>query len=493
MAVATESPPEEAVAAEAEPEAADPNAAPPPSPAGPSSVLVGIGLNEETMQRVRDAGSFDVSTDFSHIPRAHVVAISTRSDRGQTPSIPEDVNPAEDTVVVICHPGGEETAIALMQQGCEGVIAEGNEGALSAFVDPETHTDVLVEGFLESQERGGAGNGRYRDPVTNLPETASFELRLSELIEAGPPPNLLLLQISNLEDARLRTDTRAINLVRRRLASFFSDAARRCECEIFSLSDATFAILDGARCINDAEALAEELIQITEAFRPAGLTLHLAVGAASASEESEAATVQEQAEHAVMAASRGDESAFATADQVALLLASVTEYNVAQLLVSMVDQKLPNPEGHSTRVADLACDIGRELGLGDADLSNLRLAALLHEVGRIPLGDSDDQVGDDYPERGARYVAASAGPEIADAIRHQGEHWDGEGPNGLDEITIPLDARIIAIADAADNWLHPADPAEAMVPAALVDKLEEGSRTRFDPDLVRIAQRLFGA
>ena len=177
-----------------------------------------------------------MSTDLSHIPRAHVVAISTRSERGQTPAIPEDVNPAEDTVVVICHPGGEATALALMQQGCEGVIAEGNESALSAYVDPDTHTAMLVEGFRESQERGAAGSGRYRDPITNLPETASFELRLSELIEAGPPPNLLLLQISNLEDARLRTDTRAINLARRRLANFFSDAARRCEYEIFSLS-----------------------------------------------------------------------------------------------------------------------------------------------------------------------------------------------------------------------------------------------------------------
>ena len=492
MAVATESPPEEAVAPESEPEAAAPSAAPPSAPAS-SSLLVGVGLNDETMQRIRDVGSFEVSTDFSHIPRAHVVAISTRSERGQTPSIPEDVNPTEDTVVVICHPGGEETAIALLQQGCEGVIAEGNEGALGAFVNPETHTDVLIEGFLESQQRGASGSGRYRDPVTNLPETDSFELRLSELIEAGPPPNLILLQISNLEDARLRTDTRAINLVRRRLASFFSDAARRCECEIFSLSDATFAILDGARCINDAEALADELIQITEAFRPAGLTLHLAVGAASASEESEAATVQEQAEHAVMAAARGNQSAYATADQVALLLASVTEYNVAQLLVSMVDQKLPNPEGHSSRVADLASDIGRELGLQDADLSNLRLAALLHEIGRIPLGDGERQDGDDYSERGARYVAASAGPEIADAIRHQGEHWDGEGPNGLDEVTIPLDSRIIAIADAADNWLHPPNPGDAVAPSALGAKFEEGSATRFDPDLVRIAQRLFGA
>ena len=58
-----------------------------------------------------------------------------------------------------------------------------------------------------------------------------------------------------------------MNPVRRRLASFFSDAARRCECEIFSLSDATFAILDGPRA-NDAEALANPMLARAKPSKP---------------------------------------------------------------------------------------------------------------------------------------------------------------------------------------------------------------------------------
>lgn len=491
MAVATEAPPEQDAAADV---AADTGAATEsaPPPARATKILVGIGLDQPTMQRVSEAAAFDVSTEAAHIPRAHLIAISTRGEGGQTPAIPDDVDPADTPVVVICHPGGEEIALALMQQGCAGVIAEGNENALGAYVDPDTHTAVLVEGFLENQSKESSGTGRYRDPVTHLPEMASFEVRLGELIEAGPPPNVILMQVSNLESARAMTDNRAINLVRRRLASFIAEAAHRCSSEVFSLDEATFGVLDGTRCITDIEAFAREMIEITEAFQPAGLQLRLAVGAVTASEESKATAVHEQANHAVMAAGRGTESAFVTADQVTVLMASVTEYNVAQLLVSSVDQQIPNPDGHSGRVSDLACDIGRELGYQGDDLSNLQLASLLHEVGRIPLEGSEEEDTSDYPERGAQYILASAGPEIADAVRYQAERWDGQGPAGLPGDEIPTGARVIAIADAADNWLHPPNPTEAMGSAELVEKIQAGSGTQFDPEIVEAALRLFG-
>ena len=482
MTVTTEAPPKQDAGA-------SPAAAPPA--ARPTGILVGIGLDAATTQRITNAGVFDVSTEPAHIPRAHLVAISTRPVNGQPPSVPEDVDAVDTPVVVICHPGGEENALSLMQQGCSGVVAEGNEGALAAFENPEAHTDILVEGFLEKQGQG-QGAGRYRDPVTNLLETASFEVRLVEMIEAGPPPNVILMQVSNLETARALTDSRAVNLVRRRLASFFSDAAQQCGAELFSLDEATFALLDGKRCITDAATLASEMIAITEAFRPAGLQLHLAVGAVSASEESDPIFVQEQAEYAVMAAARGNASAFVTADQVTVLLASATEYNVAQLLVGLVDQKLPNPDGHSGRVSDLACAIAREHGFADDDLTNLQLAALLHDIGRISLDGSDqDALG--YPERGARYVVASAGPEIADAIRHQAERWDGEGPGGLSQDEIPLGARIIAIADAADTWLHPPEATDAVPATEIGVKIQDAAGSQFDPALVETALRVFAA
>jgi HD-GYP domain-containing protein (c-di-GMP phosphodiesterase class II) len=473
--------------------AADAGAQAPQAPVRAVGLLVGIELNDATLGRIRDSGIFDVSDDTSQLRSAKIVALSTRAGRGQVPRIPSEVDPEETPVVVICHPGGEESAATLMQQGCAGVVAEGNEPALGSFLDPDRYTDVLVEGYREQHDKGSGGAAaRNRDPITSLPEIASFEMRLSELAEAGTPPNVLMMQITNLERARERSDNRAVNLLRRRLASFYSDAARRHSCEVFSLSESMFAVLDGSQLLLDPEGFAKELIQITEAFRPAGIKLQLAIGAVISSAESDVMAIRDQAQQAVLAASQAGESAYVTADQVTVLLASATEYNVAQLLVSLVEQNSPNPPGHGSRVADLAADMASEVGYQGRDLSNLRLAALLHDLGRIALNEEAPVTDESVPERGARYVLASAGPEIADAIRYQAERWDGAGPSTLIEDDIPLAARIIAIAKAADTWLHPPEGEQAVAPADMIEKIKADSGTRFDPGLAETAVRLFG-
>jgi GGDEF domain-containing protein len=382
-----------------------------------------------------------------------------------------------------------------MQLGCAGVVAEGNERALAAFVDPEQFTDAMVEGFLErlGKSRTG-GRGKHRDPVTNLPEVASFEVRLGEFIEAGTAPNVVMMQITNISDAQGRTDRHAIDLLRRRLANSYSDAARRNGCEVFILGQATFAVLDGAQHLVDIEPFARDLITITEAFKPAGVKLRLAVGAVTAKAGSEVMAIREQADQAMTAAAQADESAFVTAEQVTVLLASSTEYQVAEQLARRVDAQLPYPDGHSARVADLAAGIGREIGYQGRELSSLRLAALLHDVGKIASEGTADSggAGSDFAERGARYVLAGAGPEVADAIRYQTERWDGQGPNGLAEGDIPLGARIICIADTTDGWLHPPEGTDALTPDALVEQIGNGSGSVFDPALADTALRLLG-
>jgi len=492
MTTMTDAPPEQAEASASAPTAGADSQAAGGRPAG---LLVGIGLNDATRERIRTDGGFEVSDDADRASAADIVAITTRSERGQVPRMPADVDPERTPIVVLCHPGGEQTAVELMQHGCTGVVAEGNEQALVSFVDPERHTTVLVEGFLENQgvARSGHSN-RHHDPVTNLPEIASFEMRLGEFIEAGTPPNIVMMEITNLDKARERTDSRTVNLLRRRLASFYRDAASRYSSEVFSLGEEGFAVLDGAQLLVDPKGFATELIQITEAFRPAGVKLQLAVGAAIAGAEGGVMAIRDQAEQAVKAAAQTGESAYVTAEEVTALLASSTEFKVAELLVSMVDQIGPNPPGHCNRVADLAADIAREYGWQDRDMCTLRLAALMHEVGRIPLGDNAaPEDHESRAERGARYVNASSGPEIAEAIRYQDERWDGAGPAAIVEDDIPLSARIIAIAKNTDSWLNPPTGETALGPADVMEKLQSMSGSVFDPSLTETAIRLFSA
>jgi putative nucleotidyltransferase with HDIG domain len=131
-------------------------------------------------------------------------------------------------------------------------------------------------------------------------------------------------------------------------------------------------------------------------------------------------------------------------------------------LASAIDAKDPYTRGHSERVARLAVEIGRELGLDETTLRSLEFGGILHDVGKI--GIPEQVLGKPArltPEEFALVRShALIGAEIVEgveflqgaepAIRHHHERWDGTGyPDGLAGEAIPLIARIL---NAADTW-----------------------------------------
>ncbi len=131
-------------------------------------------------------------------------------------------------------------------------------------------------------------------------------------------------------------------------------------------------------------------------------------------------------------------------------------------LASAIDAKDPTTRGHAERVAALAVDIGRELGVGADALAALEYAGVLHDIGKIGVPDAilakrtpltPDEVAlvRDHPRIGAEIVA---GVEFlrgaVPAIRGHHERWDGGGyPDALAGDEIPLVARVV---NAADTW-----------------------------------------
>ena len=97
--------------------------------------------------------------------------------------------------------------------------------------------------------------------------------------------------------------------------------------------------------------------------------------------------------------------------------------------------------------------IAESVGLKGREVSSLKLAALLHDAGRVVEpqdGEDLDDALQSSAERAARFALTSGGEAVAKAVQHQRERWDGEGPDGLAGEDIPLGARIIAAADAID-------------------------------------------
>jgi HD-GYP domain-containing protein (c-di-GMP phosphodiesterase class II) len=150
--------------------------------------------------------------------------------------------------------------------------------------------------------------------------------------------------------------------------------------------------------------------------------------------------------------------------------------------------------GHGDRVAALAEPVALELGWDRERIRSLRWAAPLHDVGKVKirpqlLGKSGpltvDEVAEirSHPAAGAQLVLPLR--RFHDALPYvlfHHERWDGEGyPAGLSGRRIPIEARILAIADAFDAMISPRPYRGALTHGDALAEVEDGAGTQFDP------------
>jgi putative nucleotidyltransferase with HDIG domain len=166
-------------------------------------------------------------------------------------------------------------------------------------------------------------------------------------------------------------------------------------------------------------------------------------------------------------------------------------------LTDAVDAKSPWTRGHSERVTAYAMAIGRELGLSETQMKTLRLAGLLHDVGKIgtydAILDKPDRLTPEefalvkqHPDKGARIIEdIKQLRDVAEVIRYHHERMDGKGyPYGVKGEAIPLLSRILAVADSFDSMTtdRPYRPAPGEEYA--VKELRRCAGTQFDPRVV---------
>jgi putative nucleotidyltransferase with HDIG domain len=158
------------------------------------------------------------------------------------------------------------------------------------------------------------------------------------------------------------------------------------------------------------------------------------------------------------------------ANATALLLASLDAHGVEleqrgefiERMADALEAQDAYVTGHSRRVARHATRIARELGLSNAEAAKVRLAAAIHDVGKLAVPSSilnkpgtlterEFAVIKRHADEGARIVSVLGDPELTAIVRHHHERMDGNGyPAGLVGEEIPLGARIIAVADTFD-------------------------------------------
>ena len=168
-------------------------------------------------------------------------------------------------------------------------------------------------------------------------------------------------------------------------------------------------------------------------------------------------------------------------------------------IINTLNKKSKREEAHSKRVSEICERMGDALGLKENKIKELKAVGQIHDIGKIVIADdvlnkpgklTDDEWAEmkRHAETGYRILStANDMSEMAEYVLHHHERWDGKGyPKGLKGEAIPLESRIIAIADAYDAMTSDRPYREAISRDAAIEEIRKNAGTQFDPELVEI-------
>jgi putative nucleotidyltransferase with HDIG domain len=172
---------------------------------------------------------------------------------------------------------------------------------------------------------------------------------------------------------------------------------------------------------------------------------------------------------------------------------------VLEILSKYLEASDPYTKGHSTRVAELAVATASEMCLSSREIDNIRVAALLHDVGKIEisgdvlhkaaqLSESEREYVDSHSERGARLLS-SVGSVLQEVVpivlSHHKYFADSIASDGQpNSEAIPLGARIVAVADSFDAMTSDRPYRRAKPPWEALEEIVRNSGKQFDPKVV---------
>jgi diguanylate cyclase (GGDEF)-like protein len=180
--------------------------------------------------------------------------------------------------------------------------------------------------------------------------------------------------------------------------------------------------------------------------------------------------------------------------------------DVVAALASALQERDRYTGDHSESVVDLTARVGDALALGSDEVSCIRTAALLHDIGKVgvpdeilhkngPLDEREWEIMRQHPAIGERILRAIPGMgAVARIVRHEHERWDGNGyPDGLAGTEIPVGSRIILACDAYHAMTSDRPYRKAMDHADAMAELSSNAGTQFDPEVVEgLIGYLFG-
>jgi diguanylate cyclase (GGDEF)-like protein/putative nucleotidyltransferase with HDIG domain len=345
------------------------------------------------------------------------------------------------------------------------------------------------------------------DPLTGLGNHRHFHERLErELLHAqekGLPLTLCLVDVDDFKRINDRFGHPAGDRVLSRLASRLRQTG-----EAFRLGGDEFALLlpgyDEGSALTAAASVVERIAALElEQLGSVTVSVGVATSPAHAGDRDELIRLADSALYWAkeygknrVRAYRPDVIELAELKRLASGPDRAARFRAAASLARAVDARDVYTGSHSQRVAELAARMARRLGLPDEEVELTRLAASLHDLGKLaipeeilrkpgPLTEPERMVLERHPQIGFRMLESLGVDPVAEWVLHHHERWDGSGyPDGLPGDQIPLGARIIFVADAYDAMTSERVYRRRVLPEQAIAELQRCAGTQFDPEIV---------
>ena len=349
------------------------------------------------------------------------------------------------------------------------------------------------------------------DPLTGLPNrVALHEVLENELERAKPesrPVSLVMLDLDRFKRVNESLGLSAGDRTLRRVSSLLDDAGRRIDF-VSKSGGEEFAIVLPETTQHQAFLFAEELLDKIRAISAGpGINLSASAGVAVFPDHgADMATLTAAADRALHAAKAlGRDRAVIYSPEVTNVLGAVTgrrnvetQAHLATVLslAEALDQRDSGTAKHSQTVGRLCEMMSRELGFDEDRVDRLRLAGILHDIGKIgvpdsilckpgPLTSDEMEQMKRHPELGARMLSSSELDDVRGWILAHHERPDGTGyPKGLSADDIPIEAAILAVGDAYEAMTSDRVYRMAIGPEKAREELLRWSGEQFSPVVV---------
>lgn len=374
------------------------------------------------------------------------------------------------------------------------ISKEGIERPIEATATPIKGEDAQIKGvvlifrdFTEKKERQEKIEYlSYHDQLTGLYNRRFFEEELSRLdTERNLPLTIIMGDINGLKLTNDAFGHMAGDKLLRKVAQVIKNSCRADDI-IARFGGDEFIILLPQTRADEAKNLVNRINEVLLNENTSTIPLSISFGwETKRSVDQKMAEVFKKAEDH-MYRRKLSESASMRNKTVKVIIKTLYEKNERE-------------QQHSARVSQLCEALGKALGLSVEDISELKTVGLMHDIGKIilddrildkPAGLSDAEFSEikRHAETGYRILSSvNEFAQLAEYVLAHHERWDGKGyPKGLQGEDIPLQARIIAIADSYDAMTSDRPYRKALNEEYAIEEIRRNSGTQFDPYITSV-------